>query len=329
MRGNLGRFFRSFVLLGLSMVLLGLVAATPALGDLPLGTGQRLAPVQPSSSWIGLYVPGSPQDMAPIDAAEAETGVHAQVINFFISDSEGFPQSRCQAVAEHGSTPLVTWEFWSIDPTGLSAITNGSKDAYIADFADDAKAYGEEVWVRPFHEMNIVNYPWGVGAGGNSGPELIAAWRHIHDIFVAEGATKVKFVWCANVDSVPNTPANAISAYWPGDAYVDYAALDGYNFGTTQSWSTWRSFADVFGSAYSTVAGLTSRPIFVAETSSVEQGGSKAAWIGDMFNAIPNQFSRLVGVCWFDAAQTNDWRIDSSATSASAFRGAAVAGFQP
>ncbi len=299
-------------------------APTPVVAP---AAGGGTDPASSSGRWIGLYVPGSPQDMAPLEAAEALDGVHTQVVNFYISDSESFPKPRCQAVADHGSIPLVTLEFWSIGTTGLTAITNGSKDAYITKFADDAKAYGGEVWLRPFHEMNGNWYPWGGSVGSNSAAKLVAAWKHVHDIFVAEGATNVKFVWCVNNDSVPSGSANAISAYWPGDSYIDYAAMDGYNSGTTQSWSSWRPFASVFGSAYSTVVSLTSKPVIVAETSSVEQGGNKANWIIDMFSVIPTQFPHIVGVCWFDAHQTYDWRIDSSTTSAAAFRAGAMKGF--
>lgn len=282
-------------------------------------------PVTIGNRWIGLYVPGSPSSMAPLQAAESLTGTRTAVVNFFVADSENFPAPRCQNVADHGSIPMVTLEFWSIGTSGLSAITNGSKDAYIKKFADDAKSYGGQVYLRPFHEMNGDWYPWGGTVGSNSASKLVAAWKHVHDIFAAEGATNVKFVWCVNNDNCPNTSANSVSGYWPGDAYVDYATLDGYNAGTTQSWSKWRPFADVFASSYSTVAALTSKPMFIAETSSVEQGGSKAAWIHDMFAAIPSKFPRLTGVCWFDANLSYDWRLDSSAASAAAFKAAVAA----
>jgi hypothetical protein len=279
------------------------------------------------SRWIGLYVPGSPSQMAPLDAAESLAGTRTAVVNFFVADSENFPTSRCQGVADRGSVPMITLEFWSIGTKGVSAISDGSKDAYLNKFADAAKSYGGEVWIRPMHEMNGDWYPWGGPVNGNSGAKYIAAWKHIHDVFAARGATNVKFVWCVNNDSVPNTSANAISAYWPGDAYVDYASMDGYNAGNTQSWSSWRPFADVFGSAYGKVAGLTSKPIFIAETSSVESGGSKAQWIADMFSVIRTKFPRLVGVCWFDANLDSDWRIETSSASTAAFHNAVAAGY--
>lgn len=279
------------------------------------------------SRWIGMYVPGVPADMSALDEAEAIDGTHTAVINFYISDSESFPGSRVAAVANHGSIPLVTLEFWSIGSTGLSAITNGAKDSYLRNFADSAKAYGGEIWLRPFHEMNGNWYPWGGTVGNNSAAKAVAAWKHVRDIFAARGATNVKFVWCVNNDSVPNTTANGISAYWPGDEYVDYASIDGYNFGTYASWSKWRTFSETMGSAYAKVTSLTGKPIVIAETASVEDGGNKAEWITDMFATITSSYPQIVGVCWFNALKGEDWRIDSSDASARAFRNAIALGY--
>jgi beta-mannanase len=220
---------------------------------------------------------------------------------------------------------MVTLEFWSTQTGGVSTITNGSKDAYLNAFADAAKAYGGEVWLRPFHEMNSNWYPWAGATAGNSAPQVVAAWNHVRQIFVARGATNVKFVWNVNNESVPNTAANSIAAYWPGDANVDLLAIDGYNFGTSASWSTWRSFSSVIGSSYAAVTSLSAKPLFLAETGSVEQGGDKAAWITDMFASLATRYPRITGVCWFnvnDTAANTDWRIDSSPASLLAFNAA-------
>lgn len=170
----------------------------------------------------------------------------------------------------------MTLEFWSTQNGGLGSITNGNKDAYLRSFADAAKAYGGEVWLRPFHEMNGDWYPWSGTASGNSSAKLSAAWRHVNALFKVRGANNVKFVWCVNNDSVPNTPANQIAKYWPGDDYVDMVALDGYNWGTGYSWSSWLSFGSVFDASHKAVASLTAKPMFVAETAISEQGGRAA-----------------------------------------------------
>jgi hypothetical protein len=104
-------------------------------------------------------------------------------------------------------------------------------------------------------------------------------------------------------------------------------ALDGYNWGTSASWSSWRSFGSVFGPAYSTVAGLTSKPMFVAETACSDQGGNKATWIADMFSSIKNKYTRIQGVVWFEANKECDWRVTATSASAAAYKTAITAGY--
>lgn len=290
------------------------------------------APAPASSRWLGFYQSeaGTAFSAALLTTREALVSKPVDVVNFYIADSSSFPLSRVQTIRDHGSVPMVTLEFWSTRTGGVSTIANGSKDAYLIAFADAAKAYGDEVWLRPFHEMNSNWYPWAGASAGNSAPQVVAAWNHVRQVFVSRGASNVKFVWCVNNESVPNATANSIKAYWPGDANVDLLAIDGYNFGTSASWSTWRSFSGVIGSSYAAVTALSAKPLFLAETGCVEQGGNKAAWITDMFACLRTTYPRVAGVCWFnvnDATANTDWRIDSSPASLTAFNAAVGGGY--
>jgi len=275
----------------------------------------------PARRWFGLYVSGVPSDMTPLLNLESKIASHAAVVNFYVADSESFPMNRATSIRDHGSIPMITWEFWSTQSGGVASLANGSKDSYLRSFADQAKSFGGTVWLRPLHEMNGNWYPWCGTVGGNSSAQVVAAYRHIHDVFVARGATNVKFAWSPNSDSVPNTTANQISVYWPGSTYVDYIALDGYNFGTSVSGSSWRSFTDVFKNSYAAVAALSStKPIFIAETASSPSGGNKAAWISNMFAVIPRSFPRISGVVWFDTNKETDWRIEADPACIQAFK---------
>jgi beta-mannanase len=249
------------------------------------------------------------------------------VSSYFQNTSQGFTFTQATNAVGAGAVPMVTLEFW--DPAGgvsqpsfsLAKIAGGSFDTYLHAYAKSAKAFGSPVWLRPLHEMNGNWYPWGGTVNGNTPASFIAAWRHIHDIFVSEGATNVSFVWCPNADSVPATTANSISAYWPGDGYVDLLGLDGYNFGG----SAWRSFSSTFSSAYAKVTALSSKPVVVGEIGCATQGGNKAAWITDMFKVIPASFPRIAGIAWFDADKECDWRVESDAASLAAFSAGATA----
>jgi len=281
--------------------------------------------------WVGAYVTGSAENLTNLTTLEGLVGQKFAVRNFFQNTSQGFTEVQCSAISAHGATPLVTLEFQNpaVSTTEMSggsykAIANGSMDLYLTKYAKNAAVYGKPVWLRPFHEMNGDWYLWSGTASGNSPADFIAAWRHVRDIFNTAGATNVKFVWCPNADSVPNTTANAIGKYWPGESYVDYIALDGYNFGTTTS--TWRSFTSVFAPGYAAVTALsTTKPIFIAETGCGTVGGSKSAWIADAFKVIPTKFSRITGVTWFNANKERDWRIESTTADLNAFKTATAA----
>ena len=272
--------------------------------------------------WVGMYVPGALNDMSAVATVESKIDAHVDVVEFFMNDSEGgFPASRCQTIVSHGSMPLITLGLNATANGGPAVITAGGEDAYLKSYAAAAKSFGHEVWLRPFHEMNGDWYPWS-GTGPGTPADVAAAWRHVKTIFNDAGASNVKFVWCPNGESVPDTAANGIAEYWPGDAYVDYLGIDAYNAGTTRSWSRWQSIGEAMGPSYGIVTGLSTKPLLLGETSSVERGGDKAAWIADLFGSIRTKYTRIVGVVWFDAKQTYDWRLDSSSSAQTAFRSA-------
>ncbi|MDQ6834139.1 MAG: endoglucanase, partial [Chloroflexota bacterium] len=97
--------------------------------------------------------------------------------------------------------------------------------------------------------------------------QYVSAWRHVAAVFRQEGAMNARWVWC------PNVGGSATAAYrpfYPGDAYVGWVGMDGYNWGTTQRWSHWQELATVFGSAYHALIALTARPMMIGERASAE-----------------------------------------------------------
>lgn len=295
-----------------------------------------------ASSWVpasarvdrffGAYVKGAPDSMQPVADLETRVAANAEIVNFYVALTEGFPRDRVDAIRSHNAKPLVTLEFWDYrrgvnqPEWNLASISSGAHDAQIRAFARDAKEYGQPMWVRPLHEMNSNWYPWGGTVNGNSPDDYAPAFRHIVEIFRSEGATNVSFVWCPNNESVPNTAANGIAAYFPGDAYVDVVGLDGYNFGSSFSWSSWRSFSDLFTGSYATVTRLSTRPVVICETGCSTAGGNKSAWLAQMFSALSTSFPRVTGVVWFNTHAECDWRIESDTAALSVFR-ASVATF--
>jgi beta-mannanase len=176
--------------------------------------------------------------------------------------------------------------------------------------------------IRFAHEMNGDWYPWAEGVNGNQSGDYVAAWQHVHDVVAATGATNVQWVWSPNV---PYWGSTDLAGLYPGAAYVDVVALDGYNWGTSQSWSSWVAPQDLFGPGIAQLRTLApGKPILIAETAASELGGSKAAWNADLVSYLAAQ-PDVMGFVWFHLQKEADWRINSSDSSASALNSALLA----
>jgi endoglucanase len=257
-----------------------------------------------------------------VTTLEAQVGRKLAVDQHYYAWTDTFPSRLEERDLANGRIPLVSWR-----GTTLSTIISGSTDAMIKARARGLKALAVPVFLRWGWEMNGDQYPWD-GAHNNDfgqtdGPaKYVAAWRHIHDLFMSEGATNVVWVWAPNNADVPRKAWNSWRNYYPGDAYVDWVGIDGYNWGVTRSWSSWTSFASLFKPVYHDYA--ATKPIMIAETSSAELGGSKAQWIDDAHAAIKTLFPSIHAFIWFDVLKENDWRVNSSEPSLASYRAVAA-----
>jgi beta-mannanase len=231
------------------------------------------------------------------------------------------------AVTTRGAVPMVTVEPWDssnvTDPRyALTNIVRGDFDAWFAAGADAAHEFKKPFYLRFAPEMNGKWAPWEAGINGNTPQEYVAAWRHVHDIFSAHGATNANWVWSPNVFVTGGTAVD-FTPYYPGSDVVDTLALDGYNWGSLDVWQT---YSQVFGSSYDVLCKLdATKSVMIAETASTELGGDKASWITSAFTKeIPQRTPRVKTVVWFNINKETDWRVESSSASLSAFRAVAT-----
>jgi beta-mannanase len=279
----------------------------------------QVAPVNAAPLRFGVATPGGPVAGEELDAVAELTGENPALILSYQDFVQPPPIAELEAVAARGATTLLTWEPWVWgggveQPAYRSAVVaSGTYDDHIAWWGRELAAWGKPVLLRYGHEMNGDWYPWADRVNGNSPGDYVAAWRHVHDVLTAAGATNVTWVWSPNVPDAASQPL--IEAY-PGERYVDAVALDGYNWGTTQPWSAWLSPSELFGQGLALLRMLApGKEILVAETASAEQGGSKAAWNADLVDYLVRQ-PAVTAVVWFDLNKEVDWRIDSSPESA-------------
>ena len=274
---------------------------------------------------IGAWVGGKEQHPQPtkenIQAFQALQGRNVDLVSLFALfdiNTWNWVEPFAETARENGSTLVVTWM-----PNGYNArrINEGEADSFIRHFAKSVKEYRHEIWLRPLHEANGDWYDWGVGkqGAGNTDENVAEAFRHIVRIFREESVGNVKWVWTTNSSNVGEN--TTFTGTYPGDDFVDYISIDGYNWGDKKYWSRWKSFSEVFRKSYNALAGID-KPIFIAETSCTESGGNKAEWIADMFKVLPVEFPRIFAIMWFNQSKSfeADWALDTSSAAVDAWK---------
>ncbi len=292
-------------------------------------TGLEVRAVSPSI-YYGVYESGWLNTLTRITSFERDAGKPVSMImdgqGWGLTDgAQYFEPLWMNTIRQHGSIPVVEWGSWLYSagvnqPTyALSRIINGSFDSYITRWAQDVKAWGHPLFICFDVEMNGAWYPWSEKVNGNKAGQFVQAWRHVHDLFTAEGVSNVSWVWSPNVE---NGNANPLTGLYPGDAYVDWVGMIGYNWGSVRPDLGWKTFAQVFGQTYADLGKLApTKPLMIVETGSSEEGGSKAEWLTDAFSTqLPEAFPLIHAVVWFNEPdQGEDWRIESSKTAQAAF----------
>jgi Glycosyl hydrolase family 26 len=302
------------------------------------GTASRAPLPMYWGATIGSQLTGqqAPWDMSAVSKVEELAHKPASLVQFFQPFANcatspcsfyGFPKSPMEGIRAHGAIPVLSWSSASIPSSlnqpdfQLSDVIEGSYDDYIRKFASEAQAWGHPFFLRFNWEMNGNWMPWSEQVNGNGPGQYVAAWRHVHDIFTSVGATNATWVWCPFVD--PDHSLQSLASLYPGDAYVDWSSLDGYNWGTNPAAPRgWKSFDQLFASTYAEIVEKIApgKPLMIGEVGSSEYGGSKSAWISDMLAKIPAEYPMVRGLLWFDAFSDNmDWPIETSATAISAF----------
>jgi endoglucanase len=181
----------------------------------------------------------------------------------------------------------------------LDDVGRGAYDQTIRSYAQMARARQPDVVVVRFApEMELAGANgWALG----SSDAYARAYRHVVDVFRAESANNVLWLW---------SPAGQESAadYYPGDDYVD---LVGLTILASEEWdrhwgfATARSFADLLREKYP-VAQRFGKPLVVAEMGvAIVDPSEEARWLREA-RASFERFPLLRGVSYFNARQPRD-----------------------
>lgn len=237
---------------------------------------------------------------------------------------------RIDKVLKAGFIPMITLEnhFVNLSRSGVKQpnlynIIEGQCDPFFINWAKQIKNVNGTILLRILHEFNGDWYPWCISKNDNKPELLIKAFRHIHNIFVTENVTNVKFIWCPNSMSVPQEEWNYIMDAYPGDNYVDFVGLDVYN-GAGES-TTWTSFRKVGIENYFTLTHeLPNKPLLICETASRERKSNdnnnvqnKSEWIEQMSKTLKTDMSKIRMISWFN--ERDYFKINSSFDAQKAF----------
>lgn len=181
----------------------------------------------------------------------------------------------------------------------------GKCDEYIKGFAQALKSRPERFLLRFAHEMNIADSPWWPKHFGLDAGKYVQMWRHIYSIFESQQVPNVEWVWSPNYASHPDKAWNDLHNYYPGDSYVDWIGLSGYNWHSERG-QPWFSFEYLYNDVLVDLACRYPKPQIIAEIGTIDGGPSKAGWIADAYNKILG-YPFLRVVTWF-----NDFAYEDS-----------------
>ena len=262
-------------------------------------------------------------DATPALAMEFVAGLSSQ------SWVDQFINTRLTPIWEAGSVPVLTWLPSTESPNETSSqitreIAAGEYDSFLEEWATQLSKWAttsdgsskRRLYLRPAHEMNGNWYPWSAADSSSTADDYIEMWRRMHDVFSGTDLdeTTVQWIWSPNADEIGDVRAEA---YYPGDEYVDWVGLDGFNFGDSQSYSSWRTPEEVFLDMLGRMRDLTDKPVALTEfaSSSSRDGAyrptAKAVWIKRLFRFVADQNIRMT--CWFNVEKSGpdeaDWAV--------------------
>ena len=247
--------------------------------------------------FFGVEAQGSPS-LAPVATFAASIGRKPDLVGQYLAWNSSFDAQAVTAAWSYGALYYIAWEPYD---TTAQAIAGGQSDAYISRFARSVRALNLPVAISFGHEMNGNWYPWGTGQ--TTAAQFVAAWRHIHNLFIQAGASNVIWVWNPNV--INGVPQVGLRPYWPGDSYVDWVGITGYfpASGTV-------TFASLYGPTMAEIKRFTAKPIIIAETS-VETGPSEIQAARSLVAGV-RRHPGVLGFIWFDFNKAGvDWQVES------------------
>lgn len=264
--------------------------SSPTRGPLPTPTPVGLETPAAGKIYLGAYV--NPR-IAPLTITALETTIGRKLaINMhYYGWTATFPLAAENSDTSYGRLAV---DSWNCAPTNAQ-VAAGLADPLILTRALTVKAFGHPVFIRYLWDMNLpvtverrgqCYDPSTDNANGTfSGPQYIAAWLHIRQLFANAGVTNAIWVWS------PSSAGSDPTPYYPGDAAVDWIGFDAYD-------TTGQGFAPTFASLYAAWA-PHNKPMMVSETGEVQS--LQPEFFNDAASTLQTSFPQIKAFMYWDS----------------------------
>jgi Glycosyl hydrolase family 26 len=198
----------------------------------PTAQGRLLPRVLTAGATLALALAGA---LALAPAASARTPMYLGSVD------GGYPQMVAgtgEPMADHAYAQLSG----AVPDTRMVSMeTGGTSWRSVAAAGPGTPLYSDLVrWAQTIKSRNhpvMVAYnhePEADAGRQGSAADFIAAYRHVEDVFTAQGATNVEWTWQMTAYAFRTSAADLRYAakWYPGDAYVDNVGADAYNWFT-------------------------------------------------------------------------------------------------
>jgi hypothetical protein len=278
---------------------------------------------------IGMYTSASLQvtayEIGQVEAWLSENGLDQQIaIAGTFMDIE-FPNPEwniphdLDAAWDQGAVPFVNLAVGTagLGPRSAYDVASGAIDDAIRQWASIFAQWtqGGRRWayVAPLQEMNAGWVSYGLD------PENYKlAFTRIQRIFVEEGVPEGAVLWVF----APNgwsQPGHEFEKYYPGDEVVDVVGFSAFNFGAcVASGEGWDPYEEAIHPYMERMEAMApEKPIFLAQTGSVKEGGDRGAWLVDTLENLA-QVKNFRGLIYFNVSKVEagapscnpvDWRV--------------------
>ena len=159
--------------------------------------------------------------------------------------------------------------------------------------------------------MNGNWFPWAEGVNGNSPASTSPPGATSTTSSPRSAPTNVTWVWCPNVD--PTGKLTPPGRLYPGDAYVDWTCLDGYNWGKRADSPAGRVRPDLPRDLQAGRQKIApSKPMIIGEVASNEMAATSRP--GSRTCSKLPRSRKVRGLIWFDVNDRGtNWPIETPA----------------